>query len=398
MTTSSDLELAQELIRLPSSPESGGQPRVAELLADRLGGAGFEVTVAAYADDHRNVVARWGDPDKPAVVLSGHLDTVTVVEEDWSVDPYGGDIVGGRLYGRGAADMKAGVAALVRAAEEYVSAPPPDAVPVVLVLTAQEEIGCIGASALTRQPELLPESRFLLIAEPTANQPVHGHRGAVWLNLVAQGRSCHGSTPHLGENAIEKLMDALDLVRQWAADNVASHEVLGQRTLNIGLVRGGVLRNIVPDAAVAELDFRTPLEQDTVALLDALAAVVEPRATVERVLSLPPVYTAPGDPWVKLVHRVAGRYMSLPDGPAVARFFTDASVLTRALGDVPTVICGPGSPDQAHVVDEWCPAEEVSVATAIYSDLLCAAAQTPLLGAGALAAGVVQGSRRTSTR
>jgi succinyl-diaminopimelate desuccinylase len=370
MTKSPELDLTQQLIRLASSPESGGEPQVAELLADRLEAAGFSVCVDRYDNGHANVVARWGDPDSPAVCLSGHLDTVTVVEGDWTVDPYGAEIVGSRMYGRGAVDMKSGVAALVVAAEQYIASPPSDAVPLALVLTAQEEIGSLGASALTRDPQLLPKSDFLLIAEPTSNQPALGHRGAVWLDLVAQGRSCHGSTPHLGENAIEKLVDALSRIRAWAHENQAVHDVLGPRTLNIGRVQGGALRNIVPDAALAELDFRTPLEADAIALAQTLGGLVEGQATIESVLNLPPVYTSPEDPWVQLVRRATDRETELEPEPPVARFFTDASILTGALGGVPTVICGPGSPDQAHVVDEWCEVDEIPAAVAIYDEVL----------------------------
>jgi len=375
VTTTSDMELAQQLIRLPSTPESGGEPRVAELLAKRLDQAGFTVEVDHYDAAHANVVARWGDPDSPALCLSGHLDTVTVVEDEWSIDPHAGAVVGQRLYGRGAVDMKTGVAAMVRAAEEYVVSPPPGAVPLALVLTAQEEVGSLGATALARDGGLLPKSRFLLIAEPTSNQPVLGHRGALWVDLESHGRSCHGSTPQLGENAIEKLVEALTRVRTWAEGTAATHEVLGRRTLNIGRVGGGTLRNIVPDLAAAELDFRTPLEADAELLPVALDELVEDLATVQRVLSLPPVYTPPDNPWVQLVRRVAGPHVDLSNGPLAARFFTDASVLTRALGGVPTVICGPGSPDQAHVVDEWCEIDQIGVATAIYTDLLRAASQ-----------------------
>lgn len=375
MTTTPDVELAQQLIRLPSTPESGGEPRVAELLAERLDSAGFTVELDHYDAAHANVVARWGDPERPAVCLSGHLDTVTVVEDEWSTDPHAAAVIGPRLYGRGAVDMKTGVAAMVLAAEEYVASPPPDAVPLALVLTAQEEVGSLGATALTRDGDLLPESRFLLIAEPTSNQPVLGHRGALWVDLVSHGRSCHGSTPQLGENAIEKLVEALTRVRTWAEETAATHEVLGRRTLNIGRVRGGTLRNIVPDFAAAELDFRTPLEADADRLPDALGELVEDLATVQRVLSLPPVYTPPDDLWVQVVRQVAGRHVDLSNGPLVARFFTDASVLTKALGSVPTVICGPGSPDQAHVVDEWCELDQIGIATAIYADLLRAASK-----------------------
>lgn len=370
MALSPELDLAQKLIRLPSTPESRNEHAVAELVADRLEAAGFDTTLHGYGENHINVVARWGRPDASAICLSGHLDTVSVVEDDWRYDPYAAEIVGSRLYGRGAVDMKTGVAAIVRAAELYASSSAPGATPVALVLTAEEEVGSLGAAALAHEPGLLPESKLLLIAEPTSNQTVLGHRGAVWLDLVARGRSCHGSTPHLGENAIDKLVDGLRLVREWCEDNVTTHEVLGPRTLNVGRFDGGVLRNIVPDRAVAQLDFRTPSEHEQVTLADAIRSLLEGQVSVEPVLSLSPVYTEPDEPLVGLVRNVARRHGELGDGPNVARFFTDASVLTPALGTVPTLICGPGSPDQAHVVDEWCEVDEIATAVAMNLDVL----------------------------
>lgn len=370
MVVSPELELAQQLIRVQSTPESRNELQVAELLADRLEAAGFDTTVHTYGGHHGNVVARWGSPDVPAVCLSGHLDTVTAVEEDWRYDPYGAEVVGPRLYGRGAADMKSGVAAIVRAAEMYVASSPPDGTPIVLVLTAEEEVGSLGAAALVAEPGSLPESRLLLIAEPTSNQPVLGHRGAVWLDLVARGRSCHASTPELGDNAIEKLVDGLRILLEWCATNHTDHEILGARTMNIGRFDGGVLRNIVPDRAIAQLDFRTPSQQEQATLLDTLAALLENQVTVEPVLSLPPIYTEPTDPMVRIFRDVARDHIELTGGPAVARFFTDASVLTPKLDMVPTLICGPGSPDQAHVVDEWCDTAEIETTTAMYLHLL----------------------------
>jgi succinyl-diaminopimelate desuccinylase len=373
VTGSDVVGLAQELVRLPSTPESGGQRRIAELLADRLASCGFGVEVDAYAEGHANVLARWGDADRAAVCLTGHLDTVSVVESAWTVDPWGAEIRDGRLYGRGSADMKAGVAALMHAVEGYVENPPDDAAPVVLVLTAQEEVGSLGAASLAAQGSLLP-SRVLVVAEPTANQPAVGHRGVVWLDVVARGRSCHGSTPHLGENAVEKLMDAVQLVREWAATDAKYDELLGPRTLNIGRFSGGVLRNIVPDLARAELDIRTPEATDAVELPEALQRLVGDLATIETALSLPPVATDPGDVWVRLLRRLASAHVALGPTPGVARFFTDASVLTPALGLPPTIVCGPGSPDQAHVVDEFCAVADITAAQEIYAGLLRSAA------------------------
>lgn len=370
MVVSPELELAQQLIRVQSTPESRNELRVAELLADRLEAAGFDTTMHTYGGHHGNVVARWGRPDMPAICLSGHLDTVTVVEDDWRYDPYGAEVVGPRLYGRGSADMKGGVAAIVRAAEMYVASSPPDEAPIVLVLTAEEEVGSLGAAALAAESESLPECKLLLIAEPTSNQPVLGHRGAVWLDLVAQGRSCHASTPELGDNAVEKLVGSLRTLLDWCGSNPTDHETLGARTLNIGRFDGGVLRNIVPDRAVAQLDFRTPSQHEQATLLDTLAALLKDQVTVEPVLSLPPVYTEPTDPMVRIFRDIARDHIELTDGPGVARFFTDASILTPRMGMVPTLICGPGSPDQAHVVDEWCDTAEIDTATAIYADML----------------------------
>lgn len=378
MTEDSTLELARQLIQLESTPQSGGQPRIAYLLAERLMAVGFTVTFDKYDVDHCNVVARWGPPDQKAVCLSGHLDTVTVIEKEWTFDPYGGEIAGSRLYGRGSADMKTGVAALIRAVEMYVTSPPPNPIAIAVILTAQEELGSLGAKALTRQPAMLPESRCLLIAEPTSNQPAIGHRGAVWLDLVARGRSSHGSTPHLGENAAMKLVDALQIVEQWSERHPVQHDVLGPRTLNIGKVSAGTLRNVVPDHAVAELDFRSPDAADGTGLEEALIDLLGDQVDVEPVLSLDPVLTAPTDAWVQLVRAAVRKHTELVERPPVARFFTDASILTSALGDVPTVICGPGSPDQAHVVDEWCTVTDIPEATAIYLDLLRAASSAQM--------------------
>jgi succinyl-diaminopimelate desuccinylase len=199
----------------------------------------------------------------------------------------------------------------------------------------------------------------------------------VWLDVVARGRSCHGSTPQLGENAIEKLLDAVQRVREWAATHPKGHAVLGERTLNIGRFAGGVLRNIVPDAARAELDVRTPDPADAVAVAPELRRLVGDLASVETALSLPPVYTDPDDAWVRLLRHLASAHVDLTETPGVARFFTDASVLTPALGGVPTIICGPGSPDQAHVVDEFCAVADVTAAEETFGALLRAASLRP---------------------
>jgi succinyl-diaminopimelate desuccinylase len=344
---------------------------VANVVADQLDSAGFAVQLDRYGDGNANVIARWGSVEAPAICLSGHLDTVSVTPADWSVDPFGAEIRDGHLYGRGAVDMKTGVAALVDAAVNHVETSQFRDRGMLLILTAEEEVGSLGADHLmTEYASNLPEVDLLLIAEPTSNQLLTGHRGATWIDLVSRGRSCHASTPELGDNAIERLMRALQRVMDWAEQNPSQHEVLGSRTLNIGKIRGGMLRNIVPDEAVAELDFRVPQAEESERLVNVIAEVIGGDASVSRVLDLPPVYTDAADPSLSELDAIVTTHVQSSSSQRVARFFTDASVLTPAMGNPPTAICGPGSADLAHVVDEWCHIDEIAVASRIYRDVL----------------------------
>lgn len=364
------VQLTQQLVRMRTTPDQG-QRSVAELLADQLDSAGFDVAVHPVPGNSSNVVARLGPPDVPSLCLSGHLDTVPVVEEDWTADPFAATISDGRLWGRGSSDMKSGAAAIVEAATSYARANPKDPTPLSLVLTAEEELGCLGAARLADDESALPLVDALVIAEPSSNRPLLGHRGAVWLDLVAHGRSCHASTPHLGENAIDKLVRAIQLVHAWAEEHPDDHPVLGSRTLSVGRVEGGVLRNVVPDRATAQLDFRISDAAEVEGLPTALRQELADLADVEEVVTLSPVFCPQTDPFVRQTLDLAGQSLDgVPDEEKAARFITDACVLTPALGSPPTVIWGPGSADLAHVVDEWCSVAEIADATRMYADLI----------------------------
>lgn len=361
--------LTRELVATPSTP-AHDQRDVVVLLRDRLAEAGFDTSLHEYGEQTCNLVATYGDPDRSSLCMSGHLDTVPVVDEQWTHAPHGAEISDGRLWGRGATDMKSGVAAIVCAAESYARSYPADAAPISLVLTGGEELGCLGAAALCAEHGLLPKAHALLISEPTSNLPLVGHRGAVWVDLVASGRSCHGSTPELGVNAVHLLTDALVRVRRWHEENPSVHDVLGPRTLSTGTISGGVQRNVVPDHARAELDFRAGVPDDWRTLADNLAGVVGDDMQVAPNVSVGPVYTEPDEAFVRAATAIAAsRDLEAPE-PPVARFITDASVLTPALGDVPTLIWGPGSADLAHVVDEWCAVDEIVQAAEMFDALL----------------------------
>jgi len=362
MNSSRAVELTRRLVQLDTTP-TGQLTAAVALLSERLEDGGFEVEEQVYDDGQLNIVAHHGPADAPGPCLTGHVDTVPVNEQDWSQDPWGAEVVDGLMYGRGVADMKSGVAAAVEAAVSFAGMNA-DA-PISVILTAQEELGSLGAARLAADREL-PLASYLVVAEPTDLRPRIGHRGAFWVDLRARGRSCHASTPHLGANAISMLVEDLTWLTAFVDEELEAHPRLGPATSNIGTIRGGLQRNIVPDEAVAEVDIRLA-GRSALSRLEQVVGHGLPRGSEATVrVNLPGVATEPTSPLMVRAAAIAG-----DDGTGAARFFTDASILTPALGDIPTVIWGPGSPDQAHVVDEHCAVAQIDLAVQQYMQLLC---------------------------
>jgi succinyl-diaminopimelate desuccinylase len=351
--TSDVVELTRELVRTQTVNPPGDEARAAQLLAARLESAGLEVTAHEPAPGRTSLVARWpGRSDAPALCLTGHLDTVPLGRREWARDPFGGEIDGDRLHGRGSSDMKGGVAAIVVAAER-VAALGRGRAGLELVLCAGEETGCEGALQLARTDGALGRAGAVLVAEPTTNDPCVAHKGVVWLDAVAEGRTAHGSMPHLGDNAVHKLARAITRLEGVRFD-VPAHDLLGEPTLNVGTVTGGININSVPDRASAGLDVRTVPGLSPEAVRDHLAAVAGDEVRVDIRLALQAIDTDPADEWVGDVFDVMAALTGGQPRPRGLAYFTDASALAPAYGRPPTIICGPGDAEQAHRTDESC--------------------------------------------
>src|SRR5690606_6613273 len=189
------------------------------------------------------------------LAFSGHVDTVPLGQAPWSVPTHEGLERGGRIFGRGTSDMKSGVAAFVRAALDL-AALPGRAADLRLLLTAGEEVGCEGALALAADEALLGAAGALIVAEPTDNRPLLGHKGALWMNLHHRGVTAHGSMPELGDNALLRACDSVAALRGLDF-GVPLHPVMGSPTMNISTMRAGMNINSVPDSAVLGVDIRT---------------------------------------------------------------------------------------------------------------------------------------------
>ncbi len=360
------IELTRRLIRFETINPPGNEEACARFLGRMLADGGFRVTYHALSPGRVNLMARSpavGGGEKPTV-LSGHLDTVPLGSTAWQYDPTGAHRVDGRIYGRGASDMKSGVAAMVLAA----LAEGADA-PVTLILSAGEETGCEGVRALAAKGVLEGPVRALVIGEPTANYPLIGHKGAFWLELEARGRTAHGSQPELGENAIGKAAEAIRRLMAINFENHA-HPLLGRPTLNVGTIQGGININSVPDRAVAGLDVRTVPGLGHGALRALLEECCGDLVRFRIMADMEGFASDPRNPWIQQVFDLAAPYLDESPVPRGAAYFTDAAPLAAAYDYPPAVILGPGEPSQAHQTDEFVVIRRIEDAISIYRAIL----------------------------
>lgn len=364
----SAVELTRELVRIDTINPPGREEACARRLGALLEAAGFRCRYHPHGEGRASLLADIGsDASGPPLCLTGHLDTVPLGAAPWKRDPFAGEIDGGRLYGRGTSDMKSGLAAFTVAALNL--APHLSRTPgLSLVITAGEETGCEGAFQLCRDGVLRPAGA-VLVAEPTANYPFVGHKGALWLKARTRGVTVHGSMPEKGVNAVYKAARAVSALETFRFD-APPHELMGPATLNVGTIHGGLNINSVPDLTEISVDIRTVPTVDHAALMRTLAGRLGPEVELEPIIDLGAVYTDPAHAWVQSVFDVMAPLLGERPAARTATYFTDAAALNRAYGHPPTVILGPGEPHMAHQTDEYCTVERVERAVSAYEEIL----------------------------
>ncbi|MCB2192528.1 MAG: M20 family metallopeptidase [Deltaproteobacteria bacterium] len=359
------VELTSRLIQIDTSNPPGNEGAVAAVLAPLLKGAGFSVETHDMAPGRPSLVARLAWGPEPPLLFTGHMDTVSQGGEQWERGPFGGEVSDGLVHGRGASDMKSGLAAITVAALTLAQQRPAKA-GLVLVFTASEENGCQGAEHLAKtHPEALGKAGAVLVAEPTANQPVLGHKGAMWLRGRCRGKAAHGSMPELGDNAIYKAAEAVSKLADYHF-SAEPHPVLGRATLNVGTISGGRATNVVPEAAEFTVDLRLPPSLEPDQAQAELGRLLGDTVELERIMGVASLWSEPQEPWMARVLEMLAKRRGQSFAPAGVPYVTDGSALKRALGGAPTLILGPGEPGEAHVVDESCPVANIREATEDY--------------------------------
>jgi succinyl-diaminopimelate desuccinylase len=371
------LELVRDLVRTRSVNPPGDEAAVVEILADRATAWDLSPRLVQVAVGRPNLVVELaGSGERPAVLLSGHSDTVPPGAAPWEHDPFSAALVDGEVWGRGAVDMKAGVATMLvalAAAARRGWQPKGD---VRLAITIGEEVDCAGARHL-RDTGGLDGVGWIVIGEPTNLDVVAAHRGAIWLQIIGHGKTAHGSAPHLGINAIDHVITLLGwLAERWPKLEYTPHELLAPPTMNLGTISGGVKTNVVPDSCEATVDLRTVPGQDHDAIVRAVrdrAAEIESatpglRLEVNTGIPMLPLETPVGHPLIRHAAEAVAGVLGTAPRVRGATYYTDGGMWVGR--DIPMVIFGPGDDGLAHQPNERVPVEHLALATRGYLGLL----------------------------
>jgi len=362
--------LARALIQIDSrnptlAPDSPGEGDCARTLASVLDDWGFSVQLIESVPGRPNVVARIGPRDAPSLMLNGHLDVVGV--EGMIHEPFSAEVRGDRIYGRGSADMKGGVAAMCAAAVKGALADSNRQILVTAVV--DEEYESLGMRALLAD---VIRADAAIITEPTRLAICPAHRGFVWMDIVVTGRAAHGSRYDIGVDAITHaglLLAQLDKLER-TRESGPLHQLLGRGSLHASKIQGGVGMSTYPELCNLAIERRT-LPGET-----AEKALGEIRDACDRVRSEHPQFAA----------RVTLNTTQLPsdvplDSPIVKRLrgaleregvpvkieglsaWTDAAPLNES--GIPTICFGPGDIALAHAAEEFVPIDDIDAATRV---------------------------------
>ncbi|HZN48678.1 MAG TPA: acetylornithine deacetylase [Ramlibacter sp.] len=339
-------------------------------IRDELARLGVKSRLSYNADRTKaNLFATLGEGKPAGIVLSGHTDTVPWDGQDWSVDPLGGVVRDGRLYGRGSADMKGFIATAVAHAELFLHSQAPFAIH--LAFSFDEEVGCFGVKELIadlREAGIAPLA--CIVGEPTSMVPAIAHKGVYRYRCCVRGKEAHSSLTPQSVNAIEMAARVVGKVRDMAegferAEQRYAGFDVPFSTASVGQFHGGIADNVVPVDTEFRYEFRDlptadarAMQQQVVAYARSLEPAMQKVAPdagfrFETICEVPSFLGSADDAVTRLAQRLAGEQRT-----TLVAFGTEAGLFKHA--GIRTVVCGPGSIEQAHQPDEYVSLEQLA--------------------------------------
>ncbi|HEY5794556.1 MAG TPA: acetylornithine deacetylase [Bosea sp. (in: a-proteobacteria)] len=373
------LDMLAKLVAFDTVSHKSNLPLIA-FVEEYLAGWGVSsIRIPNAGSDKAALFATIGPQDRGGVLLSGHTDVVPVEGQAWSRDPFTLHVADGKAYGRGAVDMKGFIALALALVPDFLAAELQT--PIHLFFSYDEEVTCLGVvDGIARMGKDLPRPRAVIVGEPTSLELADAHKGIRTFFTTITGVPAHSSKPHLGASAVHGGIRLSAGLVAFADEREANPDGSGRfdppyDTVHVGKFHGGIARNILADRCDLSWEVRTlpgsdpedvparfaALSQDVLARMRKTA----PSATIETVMSsdVPGLAPDPGSEAETLVMRLAGRNRTI----AVA-YATEAGHFQRA--GLPTIVCGPGSIDQAHQPDEYITLEQFAAGEAFMRKLL----------------------------
>ncbi|MDP3760780.1 MAG: acetylornithine deacetylase [Ramlibacter sp.] len=363
------LEMARTLVRM-NTVSAHSNLELIHFARDELARLGVSSRLTYNAQRTKaNLFATLGEGKPAGVILSGHTDTVPWDGQDWTEDPLSATVRGGRLYGRGSADMKSFIAIALAHAGSFLESKAPFAIH--LALSYDEEVGCFGVKELIadlRDAGIRPLA--CIIGEPTSMVPAIAHKGVYRYKCCVRGKEAHSSLTPTSVNAIEMAARVVGKVRDMA-EGFEREEPRYEgfdvpfSTASVGQFHGGIADNVVPRDAEFRYEFRDLPTADARAMQQAVVAharslepamkAVAPDAgfRFETICEIPSFLGSAGDAITRLAQRLSGEQRT-----TLVAFGTEAGIFKNS--GIPTVVCGPGSIAQAHQPDEFVSLEQLA--------------------------------------
>ena len=363
-------ELLKKLVQAETTAQVG-ELAGAQVISADFARSGIDSSIDTWDGTRANVSARVKSAGgRAALLFACHLDVVGPGEAPWSHPAFGGVESDGKIHGRGAADMKGGIAAIVTAIRQIVDSGTRLRGDIVFVAAAGEETDSCGAKRFIRNCGERGDLAGVIIPEPTDFEIVTAHRGMLWLEVTTKGKAAHGSTPQLGVNAITSMKAVLNELENYeiAAE---SHELLGDCSMSINTIAGGEALNVVPDKCSIGIDIRTLPAQNHEDILGDLQGIFaklksgDPRfdAEVSVVRQVRPLETDSNSDFVGDFCSAVG----ISETKAVG--YTTDGPHFAAIG-APVVIFGPGKPELCHKPDEYIDLVDLEKAIEHYKNII----------------------------
>ncbi len=374
ISTDRIVEFHKGLVQIPSVNPPGDCVDAIAYVREPFEDAGFEIEIIDDGTNQPNLIAKYGPSDGKRLLINAHVDVVPIGERSaWKYDPFGAEVHDGKVYGRGAGDDKASVAAQSIAALALQASGVPLKGQLIYTAVSDEESGGVHGAQLVS--EVIPDPDWAIVGEQTLNRVAIGEKGAAGVELVVNGITAHGALPWEGANAIEGMAEVIVALRRelWPKLGDRVHWAFKPSSASVNMITGGVKSNVVPDRATIYIDRRIVPGEDPDECRAEILAIAEqaiqnvPGCSVELNVLYPGKKASAADVDDPLVQAMIGanELIGANTEPTGFSMGTDGR-FWNARG-VPTIIYGPGDPSLAHIPDEWVGIDEMVEASKAYA-------------------------------